>query len=295
MCATSFIVKAIILSLAFLPLPVFGAELYFGTNTKEIGLQQYVEIGVFLNTEGEPINALEGSVSFPSPLLLPIEIRDGSSIISLWIEKPFLERDGALRFSGVIPGGYEGSNGYLFSAIFQAQKEGEAIFDIRDATTLLHDGKGTASSLRISPAQLAIGSQLQGPEVLTPYDIDAPESFVPEIAKDANLFDGKWFVVFATHDKASGIDHYKVRELRQGTPWFFQKWTRAQSPYLLSDQKLKSSIFIKAIDKRGNERIVVIPAQYPVIWYENYGILAILILGILISLFILWRRKLQKK
>ena len=30
--------------------------------------------------------------------------------------------------------------------------------------------------------------------------------------KDPNVFDGKWFLVFAALDKGSGIDHYEVME-----------------------------------------------------------------------------------
>lgn len=284
---------AILVSFILLPSAAFGAELYFGTNTKEVGVGQYLEVGVFLNTEGESINAFEGSVSFPSPLLAPKEIWDGNSIVSLWIEEPFLEREGALRFSGVIPGGYEGSKGYFFSVIFQAQKEGKAVFDVLSARTLLNDGEGSESSLRTSPLELTIGSELKGPEVLFPYDPDAPESFVPQITQDPNLFEGRWFLVFATQDKASGVDHYEVKETRPGISALFQKWQIAESPYLLQDQKLKSSVFVKAVDKTGNTRIEKIPPQNPLRWYESYENWVIII--VVLALVYAFRKFLWKK
>ena len=280
---TSFIAKAIVVCLVVSPLPVLAAEFYFGTHTQEIGLNQYVEVGVFLNTQGESINALEGSVSFPSSLLAPKEIRNGNSIIPFWIKEPFLEHEGAIRFSGVIPGGYEGSKGYLFSVIFQAQKEGKAVLDVLSAKTLLNDGEGSESSLRTSPIELAIESESKGPEVFSPYDPDAPESFVPQIAQDQNLFYGKWFLVFATQDKASGIDHYEVKETRSAISAWFQKWRVVESPYLLKDQKLKSSIFVRAVDKKGNERVAVLSPTYPLKWYENYEDWFIIIIGLVIA------------
>jgi|SRR3989344_4614063 len=288
---------ATLFSFILLPSAAFAAELYFGTHAQEIGLNQYVEVGVFLNTEGESINAFEGSVSFPSSLLAPKEIWNGNSIVSLWIEEPFLEREGVIRFSGVIPGGYEGSKGYLFSVIFQAQEEGKAVLDVRNARTLLNDGEGSESSLRTSPLELTIGSELKGPEVLFPYDPDAPESFVPQIAQDQNLFDGKWFLVFATQDKASGVHHYEVREVRQDIFAFFQKWRIVRSPYLLQDQELKSAVFVKAVDKKGNERVAVLSPRHPLKWYENYGLLIIIVgIGVLVFLYTSWiKRKFLKR
>lgn len=279
-----------------LPLPVFAAELYFGTHTKEAGVNQYVEVGVFLNTEGEPINAVEGSVSFPSSLLAPQEIRNGNSIISFWVEQPFLGQDNELRFSGVIPGGYTGSNGYLFSVIFQTQNEGEVVLDMNNGRTLLNDGNGFETSFRSSPIKFKIGSELRGPEVLPLYDPDAPESFTPQIAKDPNLFDGQWFLIFATQDKGSGIGRYEVREQRRWGLFTFEfgiwpaKWVTAQSPYVLDDQALKSFVYVKAQDRAGNERVVMVPPQKPQAWYKNYAILVILILAALAYL-ILWKKR----
>ena len=37
-----------------------AAELYFGAHNKEIQVGKAFEVGVFLNTQGQPINAIEG-------------------------------------------------------------------------------------------------------------------------------------------------------------------------------------------------------------------------------------------
>lgn len=283
-------------------MPVSASEIYFGTHTKEAGVNQYVEVGVFLNAEEESINAVEGSVSFPSPLLAPKEIRNGNSIISFWVEQPFLEQDGKLRFSGVIPGGYTGNNGYLFSVIFQTQKEGEATLDAINGRALLNDGGGSAASFRSSPTELKIRSELKGPDVLPVYDPDAPESFTPQIAKDPNLFEGKWVLIFATQDKGSGVDHYEVREQRR---WSFfglelgiwpANWMEAESPVILKDQALKSTVYVKAQDRSRNERVAVLPPSYPLRWYEVSFLWVIMGAVVLFaaSLF-LWRKKQQKE
>ncbi|HHE65575.1 MAG TPA: hypothetical protein ENL09_06080 [Bacteroidetes bacterium] len=94
---------------------------------------------------------------------------------------------------------------------------------------------------------------------------------------DPNIYDGKYFIVFSTVDKQTGLDHYEILEITPeelekikkedgGIANFFNKlfgkweekssWKEGESPYLLADQSLGSVIKVKAIDKAGNERLV---------------------------------------
>ncbi|MCX6796840.1 MAG: hypothetical protein NTW06_05100, partial [Candidatus Falkowbacteria bacterium] len=73
------------------------------------------------------------------------------------------------------------------------------------------------------------------------------------------------------------------------------KWQAAQSPYLLSDQKLRSYIYVKAIDKNNNERVAMLGPANPLLWYENFYIFSIIIIISLIIVFysglILWKKR----
>ncbi len=62
-----------------------AAEISLDSKTKEIGVGSQFEVGFFLNTEGEDINAVEGKIIFPKTLLELKEIKDGNSIINFWI------------------------------------------------------------------------------------------------------------------------------------------------------------------------------------------------------------------
>ena len=120
---------------------------------------------------------------------------------------------------------------------------------------------------------------------------------MPEIARDPTIFDGKWFLVFATQDKGLGIDHYEIKETRYRFFGSFSRWISAESPYALRDQELKSYILVKAVDKAGNERIVKINPRNPLRWYENYENWIIIVLGLVIAYAIkkfLWKRHLKK-
>ena len=261
---------------------VFAAETFFETKNPEIRLGDKLEVNLFLNTDNEDINAVEGKVIFPEKLIELKEIKDGNSIINFWIERPKAS-GGEILFSGIIPGGYSGKKGLILSAVFQSIEEGRGLVEVRDIKVLLNDGKGTETRVTTSNLQFVISKQAPSSKLSPPEkkDIDMPEAFEPAVANDPTMFDGKYFLVFATQDKASGIDHYEVCEGKR-------QCVIADSPHLLKNQNLDEEIIVKAIDKSGNERIVTLPAQKPAIWYKNYLILAIIILVIAIA-YLMWK------
>jgi len=96
--------------------------------------------------------------------------------------------------------------------------------------------------------------------------------------------------VFVAQDKGSGIHHYELQENRK-QKIENRKWEEAESPYVLKDQKLRSFIYVKAIDRVGNERIAMLPPRYPMRWYERplvWGIIILLLVVLYIIGKILW-------
>ena len=271
---------------------VFATVISFDSKTTQAQVDKNFEVTLFVNTEQENINAFEGKIIFPNDLLDLKEIRDGNTIVNFWVERPHKEqgtgdkKQGEIAFSGITPGGYEGEKGLLFSAVFRALREGDGVLEVKDVKALLNDGKGTPARLSLSPFKFIVSKEdplVPGLLIPAPEDIEPPESFKPEIARDSTIFDGKWFLVFATQDKSSGIDHYEVKESRQKIFTLFQKWVPAESPYILSDQELRSFVFVKAVDKDGNTRVVKIPPQNPLKWYERWEIWIIIVLGLVIA------------
>lgn len=121
-------------------------------------------------------------------------------------------------------------------------------------------------------------------------DKTKPEEFKPEIAE----IEGKQYLVFSTTDKISGVDHYEIERHYQRIALFrtvpTTKWETVKSPYLLGDQKL-SKIFVKAVDKAGNEEISEIvppPKPFP------YWIIIPVVMGIIIIWWILKKIKTRK-
>ena len=233
-----------------------AASLNLVSQTPEVGVGQEFTIDLMLDTQGENINAVEAKIFFPEKLLKLKEIRNGNSIINFWIKEPKIGQAGIIDFSGIIPGGYQETKGFLFSVIFQANESGGGIVEVKDAKVLLNNGEGTAASIKISNFQFILETEFPTKLQISNFkDSDPPEPFTPEIARDSNIFDGKWFLVFAAQDKGSGIDHYKICERIKTT------CVIAESPYVLQNQNLDRKIFVKAIDKNGNERIAILPPK----------------------------------
>lgn len=272
----------------FAAMPAFAANLFFEAKSQGFTQGDEFLVNVFLNTDGESVNAAEGKVFFPPQILEIKEVRDGDSIINFWIERPKAS-NGEILFSGIVPGGYQDAKGFLFSVVFHAKADGAGAVEMRGARALLNDGQGTPANLTTPPFQFSVSpaTSTAPSKIEAVEDNEPPEEFRPGIAQSPELFDGKYFLVFATQDKGSGIDRYEARE-GEGP------FVAAESPYVLRNQNLDEKIFVKAVDKAGNVRAEILypPNFRP--WYRSYWIFGILMIGAMFVAWIagkiLWRR-----
>lgn len=268
-----------------------AARLYFERSYESLHEGDTFEVALLLDTENEDINAVEGDISFSDNLILR-SINDGGSFVTLWVERPVLENKNII-FAGIIPGGYRGGlspywNGYkpgeILKLVFKVESAGIMWFKILNTTILLNDGDGTSITPNIENMKFTTAEMQKGMDVLQGQyeydDTDPPDFFVPNIVQSENIFDGKYFLIFETQDKGSGILFYEVKEGKR-------KFITAESPYLLKDQSLKSFIQVKAVDRSGNIRTVDLNATYPPSVFKNYIFWVIIILIVII----IWRRR----
>jgi hypothetical protein len=285
-------VAGVIIALGFL----FGgnvraAEFTIKTDSPALNVGDEIRIDFVLNADGEAINAVEGVAMFTSEKLELKQLSEADSTINFWIGKP-AQKDNKIIFSGIIPGGYAVAGGKLFSAIFTAKKAGPAGVVFQSAQALLNDGNGTPAQVSLGSVYVNVGERVSQKsknieqEILSD-DIDKPEIFTPEVGRTPELFNGKWFVAFSAQDKGSGIDHYEVLEMPQfgaiNSPVDGATWYITDSPYVLKDQAAKSDIYVKAVDKAGNARLIFVPAKRKLALYENYVFWGIIVLLIVVS------------
>jgi hypothetical protein len=265
-----------------------ASEIYFSANEKDFSLGGDYMIDVYLDTEGKSINAIEGDIIFPSNLLDFKSFRDGNSAINFWIQKPNIVNDGKLSFSGITTGGFSGTKNFLFSLIFHTKNIGMGDISFDNLQILSNDGLGTVVNTFTPPFAFSILKDSISPNnSLDIIDRNPPESFIPVITQDKDIFDGKSFLVFSTVDKGSGIDHYEVLEDRY---FFWDKYVVAESPYLLKNSKWTHSIYVKAFDKAQNYRWEKLSTQNEIFSLKYLGLF-----GIILVICIYFLRKIYLK
>jgi hypothetical protein len=268
-----------------------AATLYFDPPTTTLYRGDAVSVAVRLDTDEqqfECVNAVDGVISYSSNIT-PVDISLGESILPIWVESPIINKESrTITFAGGIPNGYCGRvpgdpqlTNKLFEIVFRApglqvgvaSSADEAIVNFTDQTTVyLNDGFGTALQPAVLPATFTLrdsfGSELKDPwrdAVLA--DDTPPEPFSILLERSETAFDGKYYITFNTSDKQTGMSIYEVMEENTQKDSFFNfgaataPWREIRSPYVLQDQSLSSTIFVRAIDKAGNEYVATLAPQ----------------------------------
>lgn len=256
---------------------VFAAEFTFISNVSDFDVGQMVKVDLFLDTEDESINALEGKFIFDNSILELKEVDDGGSVVNYWINKPNF---GDNFFAGIVPGGYEG-RAKVLSLIFKIKKNANdlsGLVGLTDARVLLNDGKATEASLNIRDFVFDVSDLTDASNPTD--DVNPPEKFDIFLSKDENIFGEKYVLIFATQDKDSGVDYYAVSE---GIGFY-----EAQSPYVLSDQGLSNGVVVRAFDKAGNFREAYFdPKKFGIgLWWRSNAILFLIISLSLVAILI---------
>ncbi|OGF49791.1 hypothetical protein A3I36_00295 [Candidatus Giovannonibacteria bacterium RIFCSPLOWO2_02_FULL_45_28] len=230
-------------------------------------------VSLTLDTNGRSINTLSATIFADKTRLQIVDVRYGSSIISLWVERPKIDSSGNIVFVGGVPGGFSGSAGPILTFGVRAKSEGQTNIGAKDIKILLNDGQGTelagatSGILKLSiskaspqpaPAKPGEPAPKEKPkeEYIPPPDTTPPESFIPMISRHPSVADNKYFASFFAVDKDSGISYYEIQEkpllLTQITANFDTKPARSESPYILKGQLWTYKIVVRAYDQAGN-------------------------------------------
>jgi hypothetical protein len=243
----------------FFPGSAVAAQLYIDPSEGTFGVGDTFIATVRLLTD-ECVNAADVYVEYPRANLKAVDFSKGSSIFSLWVKEPVIGETGKLSFAGGIPGGYCGRiqgdpslSNVLGKIIFTviADEGGEAGVSIASESRLYaHDGLGTEIVPEQGTATFSLVAERQLPDnewiAEVNQDTIPPEAFTVEVQSTRGVFGGRYYLVFSTLDKQSGLDHFEIFE--RGA------WKPITSPYELRGQSLHD-IQVRAIDKAGNERL----------------------------------------
>lgn len=264
----------LIIALFFLIVPsAHAARIYFEPQLTSYKVGDSFSLSLYIDTEGQSINALELNVAVPKLLKIK-DISKNRSVVQLWVSEPsFSER--TVSFVGGIPGGLSTSKGLIGKIYFEASAIGDGnIALLSNSAVFLNDGEGTKLGLqttggpvfKIIPRPKETGVVSPEPSKTSledeeDKDNEKPAKFEILVGEDPRVFNGQKFISFFTTDQNSGIDHYEVKEGGND-------YKVAQSPYLLSDQeKMRTVVRVRAYDSAENYRESVYPGLFRRIWW----------------------------
>ncbi len=247
------------LTLLFLPNLLLAGELFMESSEEMPGVASPFLVYVFVSS-AEEANVVAGTLNFDTEVFDVKKINTGSSIVSFWIEKPSERQSGAINFSGMVAGGFTSSQVKLFSVEFVPRLATESELNISNQQLLAHDGRGTSLPIDAMPFLITTKSALFANEEVV-KDVEPPESFTPIVVKRDDWLDGKAVLIFDTTDKDSGVEAYYLKEVAYSWLAPLSSWRLVTSPYEIKDQSLRNFIYLRAQDKAGNNRLVMIEPE----------------------------------
>lgn len=158
-------------------------------------------VTVTAGSTDQALNAIDGTISFPTDTLAVTSLTKDGSILNLWVEEPtFSNSSGKVSFSGVaVNPGYTGANGKVLKINFKVKKAGSAAVIFSAGSILANDGKGTnilagfnngkftlggVAKVEPTPSPTTIPNQTPSnnknisPDNITTYVVAPRESFV---------------------------------------------------------------------------------------------------------------------
>lgn len=286
--------KRILLGLFFMLPAGFAsaANLYIEPPFPTLNRSDSVTLSIRVDTDeaaGECINAVDAVINYDASIQ-PVDVSLGDSIFSVWVEAPKINTENrTITFAGGIPNGYCGRiegdprlSNTIAKVVFRSpglqigggsEVDKAVVSFAPESRVFLNDGQGTLAALTTYPSTITL-ERTPGQFINDAWresvqnDVTPPQEFSIAVERDTKAFDGKYFIVFNTSDKETGISHYEVMEEPISEISHFAwgradaPWIETRSPYILSDQSLNSTIRVRALDKAGNEYIATyIPSE----------------------------------
>ena len=168
--------------LFLLPSVVRAAVLNISPASVSVGAGASFTETVFVSSTAEALNAVSGTLSFPTDVLQVTSVSKANSVLTLWVAEPtFSNIDGTVSFSGIVPNpGYTGSRGQVFSVQFRAKRAGTAMITFAPSSQVLaNDGSGTDILTTRQSASISVGATQ--PQVESPVFVPVPIS--PSVTK----------------------------------------------------------------------------------------------------------------
>ncbi len=149
------------------------------SGTYSVGERLIVRVVVSGET---PLNAVTGTLSFPSDLFAIESVTKAGSILNFWVAEPsFSKQTGVVQFEGVALSGYQGGSGTVLSVGLKAIKTGSGNVTFKSGQVLANDGQGTDITSGLHGGVYVVQPAVSKPESPLPIEVE-PKPVVEEPA-----------------------------------------------------------------------------------------------------------------
>ena len=191
---SSFYALLIALALCWLlPTLSFAATLSLTPNTGVYTVGGVFTARVVVNSQGQNINAAEGTLRFNPRELAVVSVDRSNSIFSLWVTEPtFSNTAGTISFSGGSPTGYQGAAGTIMNVTFRVLAAGTARVNLADGSVLANDGRGSNVLSGMSGGTFTIQAPASTPEAERVIEYVSPVNTpaAPVVTSSTHPIDG---------------------------------------------------------------------------------------------------------
>lgn len=169
-----------------------AATLYFTPSSGSHAVGQTFSVSVYTGSTDQAMNAVSGTVSFPSDKLELLSLSKTGSIVSLWVQEPsFSNGAGTATFEGIVLNpGYTGSAGKIITLTFKAKQAGVAALSFTTSSVLANDGKGTNILTGVGTGSFSLGS---APAESTTPAVSSGAPQAPKITSPTHPDPNQWY------------------------------------------------------------------------------------------------------
>jgi hypothetical protein len=175
----------------FLPTISYAATLSVTPKTGTFEVGDRVTYKVVVSGE-QPLNAVAGTVTFPSSLFSIESVSKTGSILNFWVAEPtFSKGAGTVQFEGVSLSGFSGGTGTVVTVTLRAIKAGSGSVTFQSGQILANDGQGTDITGGLNGASFLIEPAKERPKAITPQPSQKNEPIIerevtaPEVLRKA--------------------------------------------------------------------------------------------------------------
>jgi hypothetical protein len=175
----------------FLPSVLYAADLNVLPTSTTLAVGDTYTATLQVKSPSTSINAVSGTLSFPTELLSVVSISRTGSIVNFWAQEPtFSNTIGAVNFEGVVMSpGFTGSQGKILQVTFRAKHTGSGIIKLTNGSVLANDGEGTNVLALLGESTLVVTKAPQTIEEVVPTS----ELRAPSIVSITHPDPTKWY------------------------------------------------------------------------------------------------------